>query len=94
LRPEDGEQAQHLAMVVDQIFSGPAIRVPNPTDATLLETIKAGIAGQLAPLGDAELTGTRKSSAELLRVQGPVLAEKLTDNLLRKYFAAAAAAGR
>src|SRR5260370_6601971 len=66
LRPEAGEQAAQIAMVVDQIFVEPMPRAPMASHATLAQALQAGIAGQLAPLGDAKLTGTPKSSPELL----------------------------
>jgi len=43
----------------------------------VLEVLRAGIAGQLVPLGDASPTGTGQSSADVLEV--PV-AELLTDH--------------
>ena len=52
--------------------------------ATVLEALQAGIAGQLAVLDDASLTGTGQSSADVLGVAGAVVAEKLTGHLLRE----------
>ena len=51
---------------------------------TLLEGLQRGIDRQLAVLDDAEMTGTRQSSADVLGVRGAVLAAKLTDHLLRE----------
>ncbi len=48
---------------------------------TVLEALQADIAGQLAVLDDASLTGTRQSSADVL---GTALAAKLTGHLLRE----------
>ena len=50
----------------------------------MLEALQAGIAGQLAVLDDASLTGTGQSSADVLGVPGTVVAEKLTGHLLRE----------
>ena len=51
---------------------------------TVLDTLQAGIAGQLAVLDDAGLTGTGQSSADVLGVPGTVLADKLTGHLVRE----------
>jgi hypothetical protein len=48
--------------------------VPLAGDTTLLEALQAGIAGQLAVLDDASLTGTGQSSADVLEVPGLVQA--------------------
>ena len=45
---------------------------------------QAGIATQLAVLGDASLTETGQSFADLLEVPGAALAEKITIHLLRE----------
>ena len=50
----------------------------------LLEGLQAGIAGQLAVLDDAGLTGTGQSSADVLGVPGTVLADRLTGHLVRE----------
>ena len=84
LRPEGGELAEELTMVVSQVFSNVVPDAPMSGQATLLEALQAGVAGQLAVLGDPGLTGTGKSSAEVLMVPATVLAEKLTSHLLRE----------
>ena len=84
LRPGDEEQAEQLAMVVSQVFSEPVPGAPLAGQETVLEALQAGIAGQLAVLDDASLTGTGQSSADVLGVSGAVLAEKLTAHLLRE----------
>ncbi len=93
LRPDSGERAAELAMVISQVFTGP---VPEPVlsgHGTLLETLQAGIAGQLAPLDDAGLTGTGKSSADLLGVPARVMAERLAGHLVRQIVVRAAGSG-
>ncbi len=57
---------------------------PLAGQATVLEALQAGIAGRLAVLGDASLTGTGQSSADVLGVPGTVVAAKLTGHLLRE----------
>ena len=84
LSPDDAEQAAQLARVVDKVFTAPVPGVPLTGDVTMLEELSAGIAGQLAVLDDASLTGTGQSSADVLEVPGAVLAEKLTAFLLRE----------
>ena len=71
-------------MVVSQVFGEPVPEVPLAGQATVLEALQAGIAGQLAVLDNASLTGTGQSSADVLEVPGAVLAEKLTGHLLRE----------
>ena len=87
LRPDSGEQAEELAMIVSQVFGEPVPEVSLSGQATLLEALQAGITRQLAPLGDPGLSGTEKSSAEVLEVPVTVLAEKLTGHLMREIVA-------
>jgi hypothetical protein len=77
-------QAGQLAMVISEVFREPVPDAPLAGAATLLEGLQAGIARQLAVLDDAGLTGTGQSSADVLGVPGTVLAEKLTDHLIRE----------
>ena len=82
--PADEVQAEHLAMVIDQVFTDPA---PGSTTAqrdTLLEALQVGIAAQLAPLGDADLTEMGLSSADLLGVRLDLLAGTLTGHVVRE----------
>jgi hypothetical protein len=65
--PDDPQGADHLARVIDQVFQ----QTPTPAESLagpvmLLEGLQAGIAGQLAVLDDAGLTGTGRSSADVL----------------------------
>ena len=86
LRPEGGAQTEELAMVVSQVFGEP-LPLPDISSGeqtTLLQTLRAGIYGQLAIMGDADLTGTEQSSAEALGVSLAALSEKLTSHLLRE----------
>ena len=84
LRPDNAEQAEDLAMVIDQVFGEPVPGEPLADSATVLEALQAGIAAQLAVLDDASLTGTEQSSAQVLGVPGTVVAAKLTSHLLRE----------
>ena len=84
MSPSGGERAGQLAMVISEVFREPMPDAPLAGLATLLEGLQAGIAGQLAVLDDAGLTGTGQSSAEVLGVPGTVLAERLTGHLVRE----------
>lgn len=84
LRPDGEDQAEQLAMVVSQVFSKQVFGAPLTGQATLLEGLRTGIAGQLAVLDDASLTGTDSSSAAVLGIQAGVLAEKLTGHLVQQ----------
>ena len=84
LHPGDDEQVAQLAMVVSQVFGEPMPGAPLAAQATMLEALEAGIAGQLAVLDDASVTGTGQSSADVLGVAGAVVAAKLTGHLVRE----------
>ena len=84
LRPGDDEQAEQLARVISEVFGEPVPGAAVAGDATVLEAVQAGIAGQLAVLDDASLTGTGQSSSEVLGVAGALVAAKLTGHLVRE----------
>jgi hypothetical protein len=71
-------------LVISEVFRDPAADAPRARMVTLLEGLQAGIAGQLAVLDDAKLTGTGQSSADVLGVPGTVLADRLTGHLVRE----------
>ena len=93
LHPQAVDQATEIAMVINHVFREPMPRPPIAQHATLLEALQAGIASQLAPLGDAELTGTGMSSAELLGVSAPILAKQLTSHITREIVVRGAGGG-
>lgn len=93
LRPDDAEQAEHLAMVIDQVFNTEAPSPVMTERMTLLEALGSGIAAQLAVLDDVNFTGTGKSSSEVLEVPAEVLAEKLTGYLVREILVQGAGGG-
>ena len=92
LRP-DGGGAEELAMVVSEVFTTSAPGFPTTGRATLLEALQTGIATQLAALDDVELTGTQKSSAQVLGFSAGMLAEKLTQKLIREVMVRGARGG-
>ena len=71
-------------MVISEVFRDPVSAAPPTGPVMLLEGLQAGIAGQLAVLDDAGLTGTGQSSADVLGVPGTVLADRLTGHLVRE----------
>ena len=84
MSPAGGEQAGQVAMVISEVFRDPVPDAPLSRPVMLLEGLQAGIAGQLAVLDDAELTGTGQSAADVLGVPGTVLADRLTGHLVRE----------
>ena len=84
LAPSGDGSAEQLAMVVSEVFGGPAPDVALAGQATLLQALQAGIVAKLAVLDYATLTGTGQSSAEALGVSGGVLAETLAGHLLQE----------
>ena len=84
MSPSGGEQAGQVAMVISEVFRDPVPGAPLAGPVMLLEGLQAGIAGQLAVLDDAGLTGTGQSSADVLGVPGTVLADRLTGHLVRE----------
>jgi tetratricopeptide (TPR) repeat protein len=84
LFPDDGELAGQVGLVISEVFRAPVPGVVLAGHGSVLEGLRAGIAGELAVLDDASITGTGRSSAQVLSVAGGVLAERLTAHLLRE----------
>jgi uncharacterized protein YidB (DUF937 family) len=80
-------------MVISEVFRDPVPAAPLAGPVMLLEGLQAGIAGQLAVLDNAGLTGTGQSSADVLGVPGTVLADRLTDHLVREIIVRGSAGG-
>ena len=93
LRPGSSERAEELAMVVNQVFSDPLNDALFTGQGTLLEGLQAGIASQLAVLDDASLTGTGRSSADVLGVRTDILVQKLMGHLVRAVVVRGASGG-
>ena len=75
-----GDGAGHLAMVISQVFEVPEAGALTG-QRTVLEGLQAGIAARLAVLGDASVTGTGRSSAEVLGMDAQLLARRLAGHL-------------
>jgi hypothetical protein len=84
MSPSDTERAVQVAMVISEVFREPMPGGLLVVPGTLLEALQAGMAGQLAVLDDTGLTGTGRSSADVLGVPGGVLAEKLAGHLMQE----------
>jgi hypothetical protein len=84
VRPDNVEEAAQVAAVISQVFSDPTTSASLPKGVTLLEGLESGIAGQLAVLDDASLTGTGSSSAEALGIDAGWIAENLTGHLVQQ----------
>ena len=87
------DQARRLAAVISKGFRKPVPDMPTTGPVTLLESLQAGIARQLATLDDAELTGAGPSSAGAGRMSGTVLADRLTDHLVREIISRGSSGG-
>jgi len=84
VHPTNEDEADQLALVIDQVFSTPVADDLLGEHSTLLEAFRVGINRQLAVLDDAELTGQEQSSADVLGVPGAALAENLLAHLERE----------
>ena len=94
LRPgASGEDAEHVARVIDQVFRIPVSAAPLEEHATLLQALQAGITAQLAVLGDATLTGTGQSSAQVLDLPVERVTETLTSGVIREILLGGAGGG-
>ena len=91
--PNDDPRADELARVIDHIFDHSVSVTPIAGHATLLQALYAGISARLAPLGDADLTGTESSSAELIGVSAVLLERKLIGHLVREIVSRGARGG-
>ena len=80
----DEQRAGHQAMVISQVFGVVVPDAPLRDHRTLLEALQVGVVSQLAVLDDPGLTGTGKSSAQVLGVATADLAQKLASNLVRE----------
>jgi tetratricopeptide (TPR) repeat protein len=80
LRPDGSDQeVDHLAAVVEQVFQVSLPTAPLEDQPTILQALQTGVTAQLALLGDASVTGTGQSSAQVLGL--PV--ERITETLVR-----------
>jgi tetratricopeptide (TPR) repeat protein len=94
LRPgRSREDVEHLARVVDQVFREPLPAVLLEEQNTILQALEAGVAAQLAVLGDAGLTGTGESSVQALGVPVEEITETLVRNVLQEILARGAGGG-
>jgi hypothetical protein len=94
LRPDGSDEVvEHLAAVLDQVFRAPMPADPLEGQPTILQALEAGIAAQLAGLGDAGLTGTGESSAQALGLPVERITETLVRNVVQEILARGASGG-
>lgn len=84
LRPDNCEQTEHLAQVISQVFSNPMPDTMLAGRTTLLETLQAAIARQLAVLDDGSLTDTQQSSTDVTGIPAGVLADRLFGHVVQE----------
>lgn len=75
------DEAEPLAEAIDQVFGDPSGAVSGDFP-TVLQSLKAGVTGRLAVLGDREMTGIGTSSADLLGVSVAAVTERLVSHLI------------
>jgi uncharacterized protein YidB (DUF937 family) len=93
LVPAGDGGAEDFARIIHQVFGEPASSAEPTGRTTLLEALQAAVADRLAVLGNTEITGTERSSAELLGVTVPVLTETLTRHLVQEIISQGAKGG-
>ncbi len=94
LRPEGSDQeVEHLAAVLEQVFQAGMPTAPCEDQPTILDALQTGVAGQLAVLGDASMTGTGQSSAQALGLSVEVVTETLVRNVVQEILARGAGGG-
>jgi hypothetical protein len=85
LRPDNNAQAEHVALVIGQVFSHAHLDVSTVERQTLLQSLQAGIAAQLSVLDERD--GTTEpgwSSADALGIPAAVITQKLAAHLLQE----------
>jgi hypothetical protein len=88
LRPDGSdEDVEHLAGVLDQVFQVRVPAAPLEEQTTILQALQAAMTAQLAVLGDAGLTGTGYSSAQVLNLSVEQITQTLTSNVIREILA-------
>jgi WD40 repeat protein len=83
LQPDDPE-AEHLTMIISQVFANPLPEDPPERHETWLQALRAGIIRQIAILDDPELTEAGVSSSDISGVAGTTIAEILADHFIRQ----------
>jgi NACHT domain len=78
------ERAEQIAMVVNEVFTGPAVPTSLDGGSTILEVLQAGIAQKLAVLADVDRTGVGESWAQIVGLPPEALTEKLTGHVVQE----------
>jgi len=81
LCPGDAVTAEHLARVIDEVFTAPTRDDACDPDASASQALETSICAQLAVFDDASMTGVGQSAAEALEISTVELTEKLYGHL-------------
>jgi hypothetical protein len=81
LCPGDAMAAEHLARVIDELFTAPTQDGARDAEETASQALEASIGAQLAVLDDASMTGVGQSAADTLEISTVELAGKLYGHL-------------
>lgn len=92
LQPDD-PQAEHLAMIINQVFAHPIPEDPSEHYDSWRQALRAGIVRQITVLDDPELTGAGVSSSDVLGVAGTTIAATLADHFIRQIIDRSAGGG-
>ena len=84
LCPGDAIAAEHLARVIDELFTAPTREGACDADATASEALETSIGAQLAVLDDVSMTGVGQSAADSLDVTTVELTENLYGHLCQQ----------
>jgi hypothetical protein len=79
LFPQDSE---HAAAVINEVFRRHVLAPVVVQCHTMLQTLHDGVGNQLAVLDDTTITGAGVSSADVLGVPAPEIADRLAANLI------------
>jgi hypothetical protein len=92
LRPGSNEPPEHLAMTISEVFSRPVLGPP-PLGQTMLAMLQIGVGRQVAVLDDPDLTGVKRSAADLLDVPVKLLTTVLAGCLVQEIMVRGAGGG-
>ena len=84
LCPGDAMAAEHLARVIDELFTAPTRDGARDAEETASQALEASIGAQLAILDDASMTGVSQSAADALEISTVELTEKLYGHLCQQ----------
>ena len=80
----DAQRTEELAIMIGPLFKTPVPGAPLGEQATVLETLQVAISEQLKLLDNPALTATLKSLTGMPDMSATIVAQKLTEHLLRE----------